>query len=301
MSLATSSALRLRYRQQQDSDVVLDSADATYKQWKPETFVPKSYARRSRTRELNDETPFILDGVGGIDVAIFDRTLVEPAIDLTDFEWVTYERREPGERVESLLDSDSFNVTIAPPSTFDSLVITDNVVVQKSTSPVLFDVVYPTDEGFITDRDLERYRLTFDSFSLTDGFNKTIVLPDASIVNRVLIDDLVITDSIFVSFTGINTRTVSDSIVVNDFDFVAEFKERSDSADVNDFEVIDRFINRILTDSISVTDDMVVSRNAIISSVTKNDNISTADFVFADRIAGKPPKAAKVKHGIELY
>lgn len=276
--------------------------------------------------------------------AVYEKTLTDN-LDVDDSPVPMYVRIVPGDRIESVADSQSLDY-IQGPSAVDTLSVSDSILVTKSKSPILFDTV-DVDEliaiqrlrdretnDSISIRDFYEKNITrvtftiiskvlnnkvtlsdglsadksgiklrslsdnitvvdyphrkpirditrFASAELIDNFNVVItryVAPPTIIINgRVLSDDIELTDSEIATFTGIVQKIVSEAIAVNDFDKVINYSVNLDSLDTAEASVILRLVNRVPSEYAQVTDDMIVTRNALARERTLTDSITVFD------------------------
>jgi hypothetical protein len=85
---------------------------------------------------------------------------------------------------------------------------------------------------------------------------------------------------------------------VSDLEELEYRKEFVDALDSSDSVEILRYVNRKDSESISVTDDTIVSRTAIINTKSTSDSLSVIDRKTANRVV-YTVKSAKINHGIE--
>jgi hypothetical protein len=260
-----------------------------------------STALRFRNRDLLNSLN-AYDSAGRVEGVILTRILQDlNSISVNDSSVVLYRRLSPGDRITSITDTDE-GLNSRTNLGLDSLSVSDSITVIKSQLKSTFDSTFVTDAGFITDKDYVRNRLTQDSITVEDGFQKTITRPDFSIVNKVIFESIEVIDNTFVTASGIFIRTLSDSISVVDFDSIEVLKEQIESLSVTDNEIPLRLVYRLTQDNITLYEDIIVGRSAIINTVTLQDldSVSVIDRKTADTVLYKRV-SAKIKHGIELY
>ena len=250
------------------------------------------------------------------------RTLSD-VINVADDPTVTYLRIVPGDRIESMLDSSDPSY-IQGPGAFDSLAVSDGIVLHKSTSPKLTDSVDVTDSS--------SQRLDYDR-ALSDPVLGTIdfVLPqyveyqdpqvtnvitipywnggdpavtDNIVVTRVLapavstvkpFDSIAVDDVIVVQASKLNQRTVTESLVFFDNyrvtisrigSIVTNSRIQSEAIDVTDAFNAQFFgINVItLSDALSVTDAATGTRDTV---GILADNMDVSDAFVPIRFANR--------------
>ena len=124
-------------------------------------------------------------------------------------------------------------------------------------------------------------------------------VPVSVTISRTKIDSLKVIDSALVATSGIKLRTLSDSISVLDDESVLVLKQYLESIGIVDTDAIVRTVNRVLSDSITASDDRIVSRSAIFNSKTISEALSIIDRSTANRIE-HVQVSAKILHGIEV-
>jgi len=255
-----------------------------------------STALRFRNRQQTNPV-VVLDALAGAQADTV-RVLID-SLSVTDNTVALYRRLSPGDRLVLFTDlTGQYNTNVRTLS--DSLNANDNTVRTKQTRKITFDQTIPTDAGFITDKDLLRFRLLENNFQLTDSFQKTITLADFFIIDKTIIENIIVIDNIAIEVSGVVIRTLFDSIAIEDFEWVDYLIHKADDLTVTDNAIKQSFINRILVDDLIVTDDIIVTRDAIVNTVQVSDSItmfdqalfSTGSFVSV---------SAKIKHGIENF
>ncbi len=194
----------------------------------------------------------------------------------------------------SLSDSLEKTITIGLPASVtynvtkkDVLEVTDGLshfVFPIHDETLADDIVNFTDALIVNSfRSFERTIL--DTVTLDEDVRVTITRNFQIIINdKVRFDDLEVGDSVTATFIGISVREQSDTIDATDF-----MKLRLDKGQVDAVSAVDamtgkRLINRTLTDTIAVTDDTIVSRNAAIRTRTLSDDFTVIDRSFGSRI-----------------
>jgi hypothetical protein len=183
------------------------------------------------------------------------------------------------------------------------LPINDSVIVNFGNKRrTLTDyVVGTTDEGFITDKDLLRYRTLNDSCAVTDDFQKTVTVTPSTTFSRVKKESIDVTDNTLATFTGIVVKTLSDAVTVQDVEVIETDKAYFDSLAATDASVELRTVNRVSNENrTGVTDDVIVTRSFLIRERTVSESIATFDQAIATYTEYKLVSAPIIT-GIEIY
>lgn len=321
--MAQSTALRFRSRQQVDDAVVLDSiptgGNLTFRvvsEYAPVTDNQiLTFHRRIAGDRLalftDDDSQIIInqhvatDSLSVTDSAIVDsnfrRILTEYVDGITDAGFIT--------------DKDFLRYRVLS----DSISVIDDY--QKSVTVHPWVVVNRTLSDSLAVADFEvmnaislHKRRPFESILVTDAFDKTIV-GASTIVSKVRTSDAVVIDSVTVTITrgqpqsttysvtitdainasddiaatflGITLKTISEAITVQDFTEVKyQIKAIGDAvSDINDQSTELRIRQRVSIESVSVTDDRIVTRAALVRERTATDSITTFDQALATHIS----------------
>lgn len=120
----------------------------------------------------------------------------------------------------------------------------------------------------------------FDDIKLVDDIDVVItryISTTTTIFDRIQFNGIDVTDTIQSTFLGINQRTLSETVSVDDFDILANYLMRDDTLGITDSDIELRFVNRINAESAVVSDDIIVTRSAIFNESTISDSITTFD------------------------
>jgi hypothetical protein len=157
----------------------------------------------------------------------------------------------------------------------DSLAITDSHIYFKEARRVLTDSISVTDFIEIL---RERIRIQLDSIAIIDT---SLKLRER---NRIFSDAIAATDNVVASVGKVIAVTITDVIAV--VDFAIELRERYraplDNITVTDSTVILRERNRILSDVLAITDNVIATyipeSGGVINDVTLTDTIALTDL-----------------------
>ena len=212
---------------------------------------------------------------------------------------------------DSLLVSDTYQKTITvpdPPIITYEVTLSDNLTANDDVSwyvlPVtdleFLDTLSVNDLITVNSIKLNQSTLS-DSVLLTDNYRKTIERNTQTVIEfKTLLDSLAVTDNVEIGVFGIKVRTLQDSLSLVDREEIDTAKQYFDSLAIGtDSSAEERVRNRIVADNISITDDIIVSRSSITTSLTKADSISTFDQALPTKVE-YIVKSAKIKHGIEI-
>lgn len=256
----------------------------------------QSTAQRFRSRQSVDSA-VLLDFVPAISSNV-DRTL-QDFVDVVDDQIATHRRLLVGDRINVFSDSLSeLNVSLRILS--DSVDVQDIIDVVKSTRKTLSEFVDPRDDGFITDRDLLRQRVLMDELSVADFSSISVTRANFVINSRLIVEFIVVDDAFTITRSGVVIKALAESLDVTDVRFVsAEKSQPTDSAQVFDSTAPTRYVSRVLRDELSLIDDVIVGRSAIINTKVLSDSI----LMDTDRLVRTTGTflgvSAEIKHGIE--
>lgn len=255
----------------------------------------QSTALRFRNRSRFDNV-ILSDVLGGSPQTI--SRILSDNVEFWDAAFTLAEKRIPGDRIASVVDSESWR-PFRIHTSIDAASVNDAIVLEKTQHIILQEIIDNiTDEGFITDKDLLRYRLIVDSLNVVDGFQKTVTRVSGAVVDKVLFDDVSVTDTSVVQVSGVIQRTLSDSIIIADLEVIKAEKIYSDSLDSTDSDVVLRTRIRLSADAIAITDDVIVTRGLILNTKTLSDSLTLYDRSSA-LVSDSLGLAAEIEHGIE--
>lgn len=253
-----------------------------------------STAIRYRARSQTD-TFSILDFKGEAP-KLLARSLPESFAVIDDF-IARHQKILPGEAVQLISDADiefKANTEVLA----DSMAVTDFALPIKSKRVSLSDSCTAKDDGFITDKDLLRYRVLPDDFIVKDQIFKSIQKADYQIFSKTVPEEIAVNDYKFVTIAGIKIRVLPDSLAVHEKTFFIGNKTFAESATATDLQTSVKTHNRVMANTATVTDDRIVGRSAIINLITKSESFVTTDRKTATFKSGRPV-SAHIRHGIE--
>lgn len=202
--------------------------------------------------------------------------------------------------LSSSVNYDSMMVALSSGVDPEFIEFTDSVVLQKDQRKVLYDFVQPLDEGFITDRDIIRYRIMTDSCDATDDFQKSVTTAEGVVNNVTRKETIVLADGFEKTVSGIVVQETTDNISLSELAFSKTTKSRQSALDANDSAVKKRYVIRVLSDNVEVSEDVIVSRSAIENVSVETDTLSVTDALIASQSTAVDV-TAKIKHGIERF
>ena len=256
----------------------------------------QSISTALRLRNRSQPNPVVVsDAIAGLQSD--NSRILSDSLSVVDSEIATYTRREPGDTLTAA-DPADIQYSTAARNYLETITVQDSLTAVKSSRKTLFDECEPTDVGILLDRQYLRNRLVANDCVLTDSFQKTITKADFQIINKVLSESIEVNDNILVTTSGIQQRTLSDSIAITDVEELEYSKELIDTLASVDSAEASREQYRELSDSISLSDDMIVTRAAITNSETVTESITLTDRLTGTYIQYKKV-SAKILHGIE--
>jgi hypothetical protein len=327
--MAISTALRFRNRTPQDNAVILDQiAGAGGNVFVREitdpvdvldyiiTTIEKNRAGdvigvTDSDKSLHKRVDISEDAIVVTDAIVLEKSariiITENYIKAVDDGFITDKdiiRQRVLQNLDSCVVVDDFNVTVTegssitfnPRALTESIDVIDDVIakVAGTVSRTLSDSIEIIDRVRLSDS-----LLLADNVIVADTFKKQIIRDTSSVVtNKTLVNNIDVTDDISVTRSGVTVRTLSDSISVTEFDEMEVYKVRIESLDVTDTDVQLRLVYRVTNESINVTEDIIVSRSAILNSEVVAESLLLIDRAVANRIDGRG-KSAKILHGIE--
>jgi hypothetical protein len=228
---------------------------------------------------------------------VINRVLTSTAAITDPIPGSIFTKKRPGERIELFTDALFIYYTYAR-LVQDNFSLTDQIILEQNLRRQLLDAASITD---VVNTLVSYYRQLSDSISLTDDIRKTIIVPD-SVDNFVTVQDSVdVSDSIFAAFVGTSERIELDSLLVNEAALIQRFRARTAPEQIAIIADLLRLSHhKIRNDYVAISDDLIVSRSAIINSATVQDSISVNDLLGnVETGTLLPPSDIEIEHGIE--
>lgn len=212
----------------------------------------------------------------------------------------THRVLKAGDRLQTFTDDELFYNSENEVS-FDSLIVSDNKVVRKENVRRVLDSTTAKDDGFITDKDLSRYRLSSDVIEDIQDFFQKAVIRDNVVFSRVLTSTIRIFDSVRVEFAGIYQRTLVDVVPLVEFLSKDHEKLKVDNISLLDSVTITRANNAKDLSIVSISEDVIVSRSALLNEKITLDSFNVSDLTVGTFVPKQIGVSAKIKHGIEMF
>lgn len=201
------------------------------------------------------------------------------------------------------VDYGGMHIAVKAKHETEFLLVEDSLIktVTKIDNRVLTEFVRPSDDGFITDKDFIRVRGLSDYAQPTDSFDKTVTIGEGAIVSRVRINAVEITDNAIAIKFGTFDHVLSDSITIDDVLLAKRNRDRQPGLDVLDavdvcVELRER--ERKTSDQITLSEDILVDRQAIDNEVADLSFVEVTDRVFVTT-GSTVPLSAEIEIGIE--
>jgi len=140
------------------------------------------------------------------------------------------------------------------------------------------------------------FQVLADYITVTDGFQKiiTIGLAPSKTVTKVLTDQVSVSDDNDATFLGIHPRQLTDSISINEAEVIQRNLNRSLESQIDTFSRMLSITSKIRLDTVAVTDNVRLSRPAILNTAVLSDALDVTDG-FDIRL----PPSVKIVTGIE--